>query len=367
MVQVSIKTKVRGASVIVVGGGIIGSAIAYRLACRGAAVTLVDKAVPGSGVTGSSFAWIGSSGDWPGAAAVLREQAVPEWRGLQAELPEVSVRWCGSLWLDGGRREAAGSRAAAGWRLLTPSEVVAVEPRLGGTGRSGLFWPGDGFVDPRAAVGALLRAAARRGARVLSGIEVRSLVNEGGRVVGVTTSWGTLRGDVVVLAAGVTTAALAASIDANLPVEASPAVLVRLEAAAGLVRTVAVTADLEVHEDTGVANGGLVAAVGLEVGATPEDLFAVGQRVASRVKRLFGATNVGLRGMEIGIRPIPKDGAPIVGRLSNTPGVYLAVMHSGVTLAPLVAHLAAEEICTGVNLTALDGCRPTRFHHAATS
>ena len=57
--------------VVVVGAGIVGASVAYHAARLGAAVTVVDKALPGSGVTGDSFAWIRSSGIGAGPAVVM--------------------------------------------------------------------------------------------------------------------------------------------------------------------------------------------------------------------------------------------------------------------------------------------------------
>ena len=63
----------------------------------------------------------------------------------------------------------------------------------------------------------------------------------------------------------------------------------------------------------------------------------------------------------VGWRPLPLDGLPVIGRPRNMPGVYLASMHSGVTLAPIVGHLAAMEILDGVNVELLSDFRVERF------
>ena len=63
----------------------------------------------------------------------------------------------------------------------------------------------------------------------------------------------------------------------------------------------------------------------------------------------------------LGVRPIPADGLPIIGPVSDLPGLYLAVMHSGITLAPLVGRLSAEEIVGGHALDVLEPYRLDRF------
>jgi hypothetical protein len=61
------------------------------------------------------------------------------------------------------------------------------------------------------------------------------------------------------------------------------------------------------------------------------------------------------------MRPMPADGLPVVGPVPGVDGAYLAVMHSGVTLAPAVAQLVAAEVVHGATAADLEGLRPDRF------
>jgi len=63
----------------------------------------------------------------------------------------------------------------------------------------------------------------------------------------------------------------------------------------------------------------------------------------------------------VGYRPMPRDGFPVLGYPEPVPNLYLALMHSGVTLAPLVGELAAMEIVDGAWVQLLDAYRPERF------
>jgi glycine/D-amino acid oxidase-like deaminating enzyme len=58
---------------------------------------------------------------------------------------------------------------------------------------------------------------------------------------------------------------------------------------------------------------------------------------------------------------MPHDGFPVLGYPEPVPNLYLALMHSGVTLAPLVGELAAMEIVDGARVQILDAYRPERF------
>ncbi|MGH6913163.1 MAG: FAD-dependent oxidoreductase, partial [Geminicoccales bacterium] len=76
---------------------------------------------------------------------------------------------------------------------------------------------------------------------------------------------------------------------------------------------------------------------------------------------LRGADDLALERVTVGLRPIPQDGKPVVGSAPGVPGLYLAVMHSGVTLAPAVGRFAAMEMLDGVRLELLEPYRPERF------
>jgi len=70
---------------------------------------------------------------------------------------------------------------------------------------------------------------------------------------------------------------------------------------------------------------------------------------------------VELVNVRVGRRPMPADGSPVIGPIPRVEGAYLAVMHSGVTLAATVGRLVATEITNGVTAAELRGLQPSRF------
>ena len=102
---------------------------------------------------------------------------------------------------------------------------------------------------------------------------------------------------------------------------------------------------------------------------TPDQLLAAAdspERTLAAVRSTFrGAAGVELLSTEVGARPMPADGEPIVGPVGEVPGLYLAVMHSAVTLAAAVGRLVARELVEGTVEPALAGCRPDRFSCSA--
>ncbi|NIK59844.1 NAD(P)/FAD-dependent oxidoreductase [Kribbella shirazensis] len=336
-------------SIVVVGAGIVGASLAYHLAGRERPVTLIDAELPGSGATRASFAWIGRpvSSDLPSAS--LRYLALDEYRRLETELPELSIRWSGSLSWDGFDETPGAITRDAG----------SLEPHLLNPPAEAGHRPEDAAFDPLATTELLVAAARDRGAQLLTGTPAIALDHQAGAVSGVRTTAGVLSAGTVVLAAGTGTVALCSGIGVTLPVESSPAILVRLRATPGLVRAIVATPSLEARQ----LDDGTILAPTTYSGETDQAaLLETARRVRDRFAASFaGAGDTEVVSVEIGWRPMPTDGEPIIGRPAGTQGLYVAVMHSAITLAAAVGRLAADEILTGVPAPELAGCRPDRF------
>jgi glycine/D-amino acid oxidase-like deaminating enzyme len=335
--------------IVVVGAGIVGASLAYHLTGHGRPVTLIDAGLPGSGATRASFAWIGRpvSSDLPSAA--LRYLALDDYRRLEAELPGLSIRWSGSLSWDGFDDTPGPST----------DDVEALEPHLLDPPAVATHRPEDAATDPVAATDLLAAAARDRGARLLTGTPATALDHRAGTVTGVRTTAGTVPAATVVLAAGTGTVALCAGIGVTLPVEPSPAVLVRLRAAPGLVRTIVATPSLEVRQ---LDDGTVLAPTAYNGETDQAALLTTARRVRDRFAASFaGAGDTEVISAEIGWRPMPTDGEPVIGPPAGTQGLYVAVMHSAITLAAAVGRLAASEILTARPAPELAGCRPARF------
>jgi glycine/D-amino acid oxidase-like deaminating enzyme len=341
--------------VVVVGAGIVGAAVAYEVARAGAGVVVLDKALPASGVTGASFAWIGGprGDDRPDPSTSLRRRVLQDYRRLEDEVPGVQVRWRGSV-LWGGNGPV---RPGPDESLLDAARVRQLEPRLRVVPARARHLLGDGAVDPVAVTDALVRAALNHGARMVANSAVTALVVRDGGVVGVRASTGFLPADTVVVTAGVDAPVLCAPLGFDLPVAPSPALLMRFTAPPGLVRTLVATPHLEVRE---AADDHLVVAAAYDGETGAGDLRRAGERMLRRLVDTFDAADVHLVEVRLGTRPMPADGLPIVGPVPGVDGVYVAVMHSGVTLAPSVARLVASEIVSGVRSGELEGLRPAR-------
>lgn len=352
-----------GKHIVVVGAGIIGASIAWHLVRAGARVTVLSAGGPGGVATPATFAWINASWGNPEPYFRLRSRSMREWSRLAGELPSVGLSWCGGLCWDMPPRELeayASQHGAWGYdiRLVDGTEAARMEPALAAPPPLAVHVAEEGVVEPGAAVAALLGDAVAHGATLLTETAVRRLVDAGGRVTGVETDGGTLAADEVVLAAGVAVPELAATAGVEVAITAPPGLLVHSKPHPRLLNGLVLAEAAHLRQ---TADGRLVAGADF-TGADPgDDPEATARDLFTRAKALLnGADRLELDRFTVGLRPTPFDGFPIVGRPQHFHGLYLAVMHSGVTLAPAVGVFASQELLTGRRDPLIEPYKPDR-------
>lgn len=351
--------------VIVVGAGIIGASIAWHLARRGAAVTVLDAGEPGGVATAASFAWINASWGNPEPYVRLRMAAMEGWRRLDAALPDLAVAWGGGLLWDLPEPELrafAAGHAALGYdiRLVDGPEAARLEPALAAPPALAVHTSGDAAVEPVAAARALVAAAEAAGAAVRLDAAVTGLVYADRGACGAVLADGTrLPADAVVVAAGVATPGLVATAGAELPLFDPPGLLIRTTPLPKLLNGLVISPAVHVRQR---ADGRLLAGADFGGGDPGTNSATAANRVFGDLRALLRPhTPLVLDGVTVGRRPTPADGFPAVGGIPDMPGLFVAVMHSGVTLAPAVGAFLADEILDGAREPLLAPYRPERF------
>ena len=212
--------------VVIIGGGISGTATAYELARLGVPVTLVEQGTLASMASGWTLAGVRQSGrEKP--EIPLAMAAVERWGYLSEELgADVEYRRNGNLRLilDEEARPATEARIAAENALGLKVEYLAdnaalreIAPALAEWIPGASFCPTDGHANPTAAVGAFAAAAQRLGAKILTETHVDGIEVVGGKVAGVRTGAGIIPADVVVVAAGIYTNSLTEPLGIDIP------------------------------------------------------------------------------------------------------------------------------------------------------
>jgi glycine/D-amino acid oxidase-like deaminating enzyme len=350
--------------IVVIGAGIIGASIAYHLARDGARVTVVEGREPGGVATPASFAWINASWGNPEGYFRLRRESMAQWRQLAAELPELRPVWSGGLcWDLPPAEQNSYVREQGSWgcgiRSVDRHEAARLEPQLANPPEAAVHVPEEGAIEPKTAALTLLAGAERLGTRLIAGADVRRLSMQGDCVVGAEVNGQSIKADEVVLAAGAGTPALAAHAGLTLPVTAEPGLLVHSKPHELLLNGLVLAPELHMRQ---TAEGCIVAGADFGGGDPGKNPATTARDVFRQLQSMLtGGEALELAGYSVGFRPMPSDGFPIIGRLAGRDGLYVAVLHSGITLAPAVGSFAAEELLRGRRDSLLAPYGPARF------
>ncbi len=243
------------ASVVVIGGGIIGSSIALHLARAGVDdVLLLERNTVTSGTTWHAAGLIASA-----RGTVALTEFASYGPDFYAELEastgvEIALTRSGSLSIarQPGRVDElmyahdVADHAGIPSRLLEPADLGALWPLLSPDGvLAALHFPGDGYVNPGYANLAMIKAASEAGAIVREQVEVTGILEDSGIARGVRTTRGDITADTVVIAAGLWSRDLAATAGVSLPLYAAEHVHVRSHAIAEVQRPLPVLRDVD--------------------------------------------------------------------------------------------------------------------------
>jgi len=360
---------------VVIGGGVMGSAIALRLAQAGQRVLVLEKSVPGAEASSAAGGILGAQieghGDDPLFRLCLASRS--SWAAFAEELRErsgvdVAFRRCGVLQVafDEGGAAALGEKAAwqraAGLAVETVSgdEVRALEPALGAEVAAGLLFAQDGQVDPRLLVRALALAAERAGA-AFRAATVRHVAIEGGRAAGVRVEGETIAAGAVVVAAGAWTTLVEGT---GLPPEAVQPVrgqMLRLAPRRLALQRIVFgpRGYLVPRADGTVLAGSTMERVGYDKRVTAGGM----QQILTQAIGLApGLADAEVAESWSGLRPAPADGLPLIGA-GAVPGLFVASGHhrNGILLTPETVRLVAEAVLGGGEPETLRPFSPRRF------
>ena len=369
------------ADVVVVGGGVVGAAVAYFAARRGMSVKLLEKGVVGSGASNAASGVLSPS---PGTSpyALLGQRSLELFHQLAPQLRDesgvdIELAECGELVLaldeeevielQGLRRQLSGLGADAHW--VEADDLLQMEPSVNPAVVGALYEPEVCRVNNQRISDALAIAAQRHGADVSQGVEVTGLLHHRDRAIGVDTSEGPVHADRVVLAAGAWTGLMdrwlygqqSPSVSTRPMVKPVRGVNLNLQPRHGSVSRV-------VHGSWGLVvprnDGSLI------VGATVEEVGFDSRVTAGNVHSILGLGSTlfpSLRDADLnwaiaGLRPGSADEMPVIGPMPSYENVYMASGHfrNGILLC-LATGEAITGMLDGVQDQSLDSFSPARF------
>jgi glycine oxidase len=345
--------------VVVIGAGLIGLAIAFELAERGASVRVYDRGEParaaswaGAGMLAPYSESIGNAVLLELCAGSLREYPVFVERVRDASGIDPRLHLDGVLhaWFDEDRREefvAPDAAAGVAAEVLDRAGVIALEPWLGAHVAGGVFVRGEGHVDNRRLGRALVTACKARGVTI-SQTSTIHIECDARRVRGVGTDLGFVAAASAINACGAWAAQLSGVPSACIPpVTPVKGQMLALAAPADFVRhaTWLSGAYLVPREDGRLLVGATVEAAGFDERVTAGGLQRLLEAALTSAPALgsFAVTE-----SWAGLRPGTPDGLPFLGPTAID-GLLLATGHyrNGILLAPITARLIADAVESG--------------------
>lgn len=371
--------------VAVVGGGVVGAAVAYHLAGRGAAVQLFDREDPGKAT--AAGAGVVSPGSSRHADPDWYDLAVPAAR-YYPELVEAlgggeaaGYAEVGSLVVavdpdevadyEAARQRVFDRQAERGYPPadefyeLAPDEARERFPPLTDVEKA-YYYEGGARVDGGQLTDALVRASEAEGLET-ERADVERIIVDDGRATGIETADGNgYETDDVVVAGGAWSAAFADQLDLEVPVEPQRGQLVHLQVHDGSPDEWPVVSAFHGHYLVPWADGRVIAGATRETGSgfDPRATVAGVCEVLDEALRVApGLADADLHEVRVGLRPLSADGLPLIGAVPGVPAVYLATGHgpTGLTLGPYTGKLVSQLVLDGTAEHDLSAFDPGRF------
>jgi sarcosine oxidase subunit beta len=356
----------------VVGGGLVGSSVAYHLAQVGVDTLLVEQGNLASGASGANFGRIQVQDAEFGLSLELTLESFARFTALETELDyDLGYRTAGYVllienerqWAQMEMRAAALQIVGVNARLIDASELLQLEPHLSPEMVVGALYNADeGQLNPFALVHAYALRGRDRGLEVWTHTQVKEVQSQGGRVTAVDTSRGRVFAKWVILAAGAGTRQLGHTVGIDIPVLWVHGEALVTEQLPPLARNGMLSASF--FEET---EGGEGQTVGFCLTQRPEGNTMIGEAafVTDRVSRHVTSAALPavvakaerylpdlrrarvLRGWASPV-PFTADNQPLLGPVEGLDGLIVATgLKSTIILTPLVGELVANMVTGG--------------------
>jgi glycine/D-amino acid oxidase-like deaminating enzyme len=349
---------------IIIGGGAIGSSIAYHLSeVQSEGILVIEKEFPMGGTTGSTQAWVwvhSKTPSWYGEFSMYSSEL---YGYLPRKIGDIEFNRTGGLapFFTPAEKEhakrLAESQAQVGIeiKVLDRDELLSLEPALSPNVLGATYSSIDGNVNPMRLVEQYMRAAKKNGVEYSYYNKVMAIEKKQG-TYSVTSQKGTFTCKHLILSAGVWSVEVGQMLGIKIPVRPVRGQVVITEPLAPLLKHT--LAGVRQSSNGEVLIGYSKEEVGFDRRTTMDVLQETANFAINLVPSLAKANIV--RSFS-GLRVMPQDEYPIIGKVPNMDNLYVTAMHSGITLSPLVGTLITELITEGETSIPIDKFSITRF------
>ena len=364
-----------------VGAGIVGTCIAHELSRLGQNVTIIDKSIPGSGTSGKSFNWVNATyPKKPYSYNYLSQLGLGAFDDLYRYI-DFPGKWNGSLewFIDTKKHKELLDNVNQLLKYQTHSkhEIIdnlkasSFEPNIDFNKNNNIVYSvEDGAIDTLKTIENLVARISFNGGKVINNCAYKNSIYRSGKLSSINTSLGEIETDLIIFATGVDTNSL---INKKVLREPTAGIIIKTKPYMSIINKIIVGPGIHIHQQT---DGRLI--IGEQDGAPenhklrlkgypskfPSSSFAnqhvnkILNQARSFIKNM---DEVEVESVDIGWRPLPSDGLPIIGYINSNQDSYVASMHSGISLGPIVGKIVAHEITENINNNLFKSFRPSRF------
>jgi glycine oxidase len=366
----------QSSDIVIVGGGVIGLSLAYRLALERASVTVLEKGQIGqeASIAGAGILAPQAEMDQMSPLTELCVASRNLYAGFVQEFVsrtglDIEFSKSGLLYVALSETERIELEKRYQWQRqfgllvhqLTRQEALQVESGLSPEVRAALFFPEEAYVDNVRLLEALKIACGLLQVRLVTGCQAISIKSEGPRIKGVNTNLGLWAAEKVIIAAGCWSSMIDSPLPYKVPIKPARGQLIAVKPPALFLKHIVYSANgyLVPRRDGRVFLGSTVEWVGYDKNVTLEGL----RHIIFWTLAIFPEMkSFALSSCWAGLRPYCEDGAPVLGS-AEIEGLYFATGHfrNGLLLAPITAKLMTDLIITDKLPKLLESFSPTRF------
>lgn len=374
--------------IVIIGGGIIGTSIAFHLSKQTAQVTLIEAGDLASGSSGACDGLVFMQSKKPGIHLRLAIESLKRFEELKKELPfDIEFKKTGGLVIIETDTEYQAmekyvkKQQAIGLdvQLLDNTQTHKKEPLLSASIIGSTFSPLDAQVNPINLTLGFAIAARKNHAKIMTGTKVHDILINNNKVTGVATNRGSIKADLVVNAAGSMAGLISQMVGIHTPIKPRRGQIVVTHAGKSILKHCLISAKyIAAKYDPGLAgksgqgismeqtdNGNLL------LGSTREFSGFNKENTLSGIRGIIKQAATVLPTLEnfqiirtfAGLRPFTPDGLPILGPVKSLEGFIMAAGHEGdgIALSPITGDLMSQMLLGKKPAICLDPFSPDRF------